>query len=511
MSIRFDAAALTSAAGQLSGGAQPHTPAVAEPPGADTTSASAVAQLNGASAALAAVLTHGAAVREVGALALSSTATTLSAQDEANAVGISSSTGPSQAAAPTPLPSIPTPSVPAIPTVPAALTPMPGEAYSHALYGGPGSSSLHSFADQWEQSATQLRQAAASTTQVGDTIDANWEDGRQRAGANTRRHGEWLSQMGEQAGTLANRARAVAQSFETAKQSTPSPQEFAQARQELQQARTRFQASRGANAVEVQAKTENLARKQAEATAAATGYHSSVSSGALSGLSGKIKTAPPIAGGGGDDDVAGSGGEGKVESVDWKPGDKRHYPIVAGPGGLGPAQPPDGPGWVEIGERSGNFVRADELPGLKIQNPGELGPAPFYDRSGDRHRYIELVPGSGAWVPDTEFPNAKILPPGALGPHGSEEYLPGSGIWLPREDLIPDPRDPSPPNYGQVRPASFVESTGFSTGLGGGWDDEVEDELDVPFGWVQDWTGKWSPPVISPGGAMGGGGGRAPV
>lgn len=506
MSITFDAAALTAAAGQLSNGAQPHAPAVAEPPGADTTSVSAVAQLNGASAALAAVLTHGSAVRELGALALSGTATTLSAQDEGNAAGISSGTAPSAAAAPVSLPSIPAPSVPTIPTVPAALPPLPGEAHSHALYGGPGSSSLHSFAEQWTQSAALLRQTAASTTQAGDAIDANWEDGKQRAGANTRRHGEWLSQMSEQADTLAHHARSLAQNFETAKQSTPSPQEFTQARQELTQAILRFQASRGANAPEVQEKTQNLARKQAEATAAAADYHCSVSSSTLSAMGDKIKTAPPITGAG--------DGDGQVEEAGWKKGDKRHYPIVRGPGGLGPAQPPDGPGWVEIGSGSGNFVRPDELPGLKIKNPGDLGPAPFYDNSGGEHGWMELVPGSGAWVPDNTFPDAQIKAPGALGPYGSDEYLPGSGIWVPRDDLIPDPRDPSPPHYGQMMPASFTQPTGFATSLGDGWDDDpvTEAEQIAPPGWSQDYHGNWSPPAITPGGAMGGGGGgRAPI
>lgn len=510
MSISFDAAALTAAAGQLSDGAQSHAPAVAEPPGVDMTSVSAVSQLNGVSAALSAVLTHGSAVREVGALALSGTATTLSAQEDANAAGIGSGTGPSAAAAPTPLPSIPTPSVPTIPTVPAALAPLPGEAHSHALYGGPGSSSLHSFADQWTQSSARLRQTAATTRQAADAIDANWQDGQQRAGANTRQHGEWLSQMSEQAETLANHARSLAQKFETAKQNTPSPQEFTQARQELNQALSRFQASRGANAIEVQQKTENLARKQAEATASAADYHSSVTSSTLSAMGDQIKTAPAIAGGGGD--FAGRDGHGEVDNASWKEGDKRHYPIVRGPNGLGPAQPADGPGWVEIGPRSGNFVRADELPHLQIKNPGDLGPAPFYDNHGGAHGWMELVPGSGAWVPDDEFPNATIKTPGALGPYGSEEYLPGSGIWLPREDLVPDPSDPAPPHLGQTMPASFVQSTGFSTGLDSGWENQTEEEMEVPHGWVQDWTGKWSPPVITPDGAMGGGGGgRAPV
>lgn len=71
MPIHVDAEGLSAAARQLSGTAQAHAPAAAEPPGADMTSLSAVSQLNAASTALAALLSHGSAVREVGALAVS--------------------------------------------------------------------------------------------------------------------------------------------------------------------------------------------------------------------------------------------------------------------------------------------------------------------------------------------------------------------------------------------------------------------------------------------------------
>lgn len=447
MPLLLDAAGLSSAAVQLSGSAQVHAPAVAEPPGADPTSASAVAQLNAASAALAALLSHGSAVREVGALAVSNTATFLTAQDDANAAGIASDSSPASAGGPAALPVVPAPNVPIVPAFPVALAPLPGEAHAQALYGGPGSSSLHSFADHWDSSASQLRRLAETTTQAGNAIDASWDDaGRQRAGANTRRHGEWLSQMSDQAGTLAGHARSVAESFETAKRSTPSPQEFAQARRELQEAMARFAASRGANAGEVQERSQNLAFKQTQATSAATAYHSSVSSGTLSASTESMKLAPPIAGGGGSSDFAGQGGDGEVKMVDWKPGDQRHYPIIRGEGGLGPAQPAHGPGWVEIGPRSGIFVRSDELPGMQVRTPGGLGPAPTYDGHGNPVPYLELGKGSGVWVPQNDFPGAQIQSPESLGPYGYEEFIPGTGIWLPREDLVPDPADPAPPS-----------------------------------------------------------------
>jgi hypothetical protein len=134
-----------------------------------------------------------------------------------------------------------------------------------------------------------------------------------------------------------------------------------------------------------------------------------------------------------------------LDSKQWKPGDKRHQPFIAGPGGLGPPSGVgSGPGWLEIGSGSGNFVRADELPGAKVGGPGMPGPPPFYDKVGNEHSWIELSPKTGVWVPDTSFPDAKIFPPGSgLPPYGYQEYLPGSGIFLPNRDLIPEPLMPS--------------------------------------------------------------------
>lgn len=132
----------------------------------------------------------------------------------------------------------------------------------------------------------------------------------------------------------------------------------------------------------------------------------------------------------------------------WVVGDPRHEPWVAGPGGPKPPGPPDGPRWIEIGPGSGTFIRADELPGAIVKQPGELGP-PGFQINGDPHGYIELVPHSGVWVPDNSLPDAQFRAPGALGPSRSAEYLPGSGIWLP-DNLIREPLAP-PPRWAETR------------------------------------------------------------
>ena len=145
--------------------------------------------------------------------------------------------------------------------------------------------------------------------------------------------------------------------------------------------------------------------------------------------SGGAKQSPPATG---------------LDSHKWKPGDKRHLPYIAGPGGLGPPNPWGEPPWLEIGSGSGNFVRSDELPHVKVLAPGELGPPTASDEHGNPDPYIELGPNTGVWAPRSDFPGAKFYPPGSTEkpPYGWEEFLPDSGIYLWHGDLLPEPADP---------------------------------------------------------------------
>jgi hypothetical protein len=445
MVVEVNPEGLTAAATQLAGTSQPYTPAVALPPGADLTSVSAVERLNAASAGLVARLNHACVLRELGGQAVANTAQMAVRQDEANAQAISNGRAAGGLAGGVmSVPHVAAPTVPDLPQMPAALAPLPGEAHSQALYGGPGSNSVYQFADQWSRYGDHLSELAETLNRAGQSINENWDHGQQQAGANTLRHGSWAAEMSEQAHSLAGYARTVAEGFDTAKASTPSPQEFANTRAQLQDAMRRLAASKGSNAAEVQQLTQKYAGQQAEATDAVTGYHGRVTGASFS--TGGAKDAPPITGGGTGQDspFAGASGSGDIKLDAWKLGDKRHYPYMAGPGGPGPAQPADGPPWVEIGPGSGNFVRSDELPGVEVLKPGALGPAPFYEH-GNEVPYIELGPNTGVWVPQTDFPGAQFRAPGALGPYGYEEYLPGSGIWVWADDLIPEPYNPRGP------------------------------------------------------------------
>jgi len=141
-----------------------------------------------------------------------------------------------------------------------------------------------------------------------------------------------------------------------------------------------------------------------------------------------------------------------LDSQTWKPGDQRHMPYIAGREGMGPPNYPDSPPWIEIGDKSGNFVRSDELPGLVRQDPQLPGPATRYDGHGNPDPYISLGPGTGAWAPRSDFPGAKIYSPGSteLPPYGWEEWMPGSGIYMWHGDLIPEPlQGPSTQTYPQ--------------------------------------------------------------
>lgn len=146
---------------------------------------------------------------------------------------------------------------------------------------------------------------------------------------------------------------------------------------------------------------------------------------------------------------------GVADGQQWKPGDKRHMPVIAGPGGLGPANPWGEPGWLEIGSGSGHFVRKDELPHVQVLEPGALGPPTVSDQHGNPDPYIELGPNTGVWAPKSDFPGAKFYAPGSSErpPYGWEEFLPGSGIYLWHGDLIPEPhspyRNPDPGTYPQ--------------------------------------------------------------
>ncbi|OPX05351.1 hypothetical protein B1790_32320 [Mycobacterium sp. AT1] len=502
------AATVASASSTVSGGAVTVTA-----PASDPVSAAVSQTLQARCAAVTGYSSLAQSITQARGAMLTGSAHTYEEQEQLNAASLRAGGGGSSQSGPPPVavPSLPTPTIPTVSAPQVGAPPTNGKDVARLLHGGPGPAGLYSAAQQMRAHATELQSAARQLQGSSAALSADWQAASgDQASQRIRELGQWYERHGEHATATATALESHADAYSRARSNTPTPQQFEDTESRLKQA-----AQANANPANMGRYAPVVSALQTELgglhTKAMTQYADYARSAGNPSLVGPPLEPPPRPG----SPFAGQSGHGEVDPAAWKKGDKRHYPIIRGPNGLGPSQPADGPGWVEIGPGSGNFVRPDELPDLKIKNPGDLGPSPFYDSNGNEHGWRELVPGSGAWVPDDEFPNAQIKPPGALGPFGHEEYLPGSGIWLPREDLIPDPRDPSPPGYGQTVPASFTQSTGgFAASMGDGWDDDpvTEAEQIAPPGWSQDYHGNWSPPVITPGGAMGGGsGGRAPI
>ncbi len=450
--VWVDEQGLSAAGARLARTSQTYVPAVALAPGVDMTSVSAAQHLNAVSAGLVARLNHANVLRELGGQAVINTATMLASQDDDNAAAIANASITTDAVGGLmSVPHVPAPPVPDIPQIPAALAPLPGEAHSRALYGGPGSSSVYQFAQQWSRHGDQLSTLADTLNNTAEAIDQHWDRGQQQAGANTVRHASWVAEMSQHARSLAGYARIVAESFDRAKADTPSPEEFGQTRTKLTNAMQHYAATKGANATEVQQLTQQYADQQAQATHAVTGYHGQITTASIhTDTTGK--DAPPIAGGGKDSPPPAR----PLDSTKWKPGDKRHMPYIAGRGGVGPPNPPDAPPWIEIGQYSGNWVRSDELPGVKVMEPNGIRPAPVHDEHGNEIAYIELGPHTGVWAPQSDFPGAKIYPPGsdALPPYGYDEWIPGSGIYLWHGDMVPEPYNPRAP---LVPPQTFPQ------------------------------------------------------
>lgn len=302
MAIRVDTEALASDGVGLGAPDAPHTPTAATPPGADAVSVGAVAQLLAHAEALDLVVGHAHLVRAAGGLSVTGTAEVLHSVDAHNAALFGSRTPPPISSVPTaPVPAPPVP--PAIPAMP-PLPPLPGEAHAIALHTGNGSQSLRSFSAECRARATDLGAMADSLRQRGISIDQHWQDGYQRAGANTIRLGTWVSSAEPQSHAIASTADSFADDFDTALQRTPTPQEFQTARTNMSNA-----AAAGNMPAHVRAQ-QQIASLQAAAFESMTTYHGAVAS-RVTALGTPLPAAPPIKTDGGDGDVQmyDSGGE----------------------------------------------------------------------------------------------------------------------------------------------------------------------------------------------------------
>jgi hypothetical protein len=297
--LRADGAGL-SATASPSGGA-PRCAAAA----ADPVSVSVASTLTQWSNALWTLMEHAGRQREAGGMSLSATASHLGAIDDANAANIGNSLigDASQTplpAAPTPNAdaSIPVPTLPAMPDMPAP-PPLTGEQVSAMVHAGPGPDRLRAFAQQWRDTlAPHIMSTADETRRYGHSVECNWDDGDPAAARNVNEHADWLeSALHQHAMRLADSADQAATHVESVIQDTPRPEEFQDIHNRITVAEANYRASGGRNRGQLVALNGELGQMQASAAA---GYQTYAAAAPVTATGGAQPPppAPPIVRGG---------------------------------------------------------------------------------------------------------------------------------------------------------------------------------------------------------------------
>ena len=391
------------------------------PPGLDPVSAAVAAQLSAHSAALTALIDHSGLLRADGGVVTAQTAAVFAQTDEANASMFTAAGADGPVVATTPPAAVPTePSAPLLPAIPgmAAVPSLPGEALSRALHSGPGPASLRDLAAAWRERASTLEEVAGQTEHVARSIDTHWEDGVQRAGANTADHAVWLRQMSAHALGLAGAADEAADQFDLAVATAPTPEEFARARRDYTQAWADNVRANGLLITQVSAAAARIAEKQAQATEAGAVY-SAAAATTTADVSPPPRPAPPIASPGGDGGVAlpiTRGADPTGEEPVYRDGGDALDPATGGDapdpavGAGAPVQPvadpglPSGPGAPTdpgavgaVANIAGTIMGAglgtasQLVPGVMPSGAGGLASAPLSALSG-----LSGIPGLGA-------------------------------------------------------------------------------------------------------------------
>ncbi|SHV74279.1 PPE domain-containing protein [Mycobacteroides abscessus] len=289
--LAADGAQLSSMSGGISG------PVLAQPPGADVTSASVVAQLNAHAAALTTHLTHAAAVRVHGGIVTQAVAAGFDLADQDYAALLSDPAS-GRVPAPAAVPNIAAPELPPLPTIPAAATlpDLTGEAHARAIHTGPGPSSLYEAASYWRGQASQLQLAADQAKHLATRVETHWDDQNPKAATNIRRHGDWLADASSKASALAGAYNDAGDHFTSHRRETPPPQDFDNVRNLRNRAiMLNNNPPIGAYSAKIAEYTEKYGELQSRATAAAGSYHTM--SGATTGsIAPPPNPAPPIAG-----------------------------------------------------------------------------------------------------------------------------------------------------------------------------------------------------------------------
>lgn len=337
---------------------------------------------------------------------LASSVHTYDEQEQLNAASLRSAGNGSAALASAPpvVPTLPTPSIPAITAPQLGAPPSNGKDIAVLLHGGPGPAGLYNAAQQMRSHANQL-QNAARQLQRGST--AIWADWRSAAGDQASQRinelGQWYERHGEHASATAAALDSHADNYARARANTPTPEQFQDTEQRLKQAAqaNANPANMGRYAPVVSALQTELGGLHAKATAQYADYTRSASNPSLIGTPLEPPPRPNTTG---------------TQALDVPlspvPDDPQKY-------------------WLDLNK-------------MVLQDPKALGP----------FGYHELVPHSGAWYPDVPSSPATApvdlkdivqLAPGALGPSRYQELIPGSGTWVPEPNAFYAPGVPDKP------------------------------------------------------------------
>jgi len=302
-----DGAALSAPAGPTA------VPPVAAP-AADPVSQSIATALSARALSLSALLAHGEALRAVGDTALRGTAAAFVDTDSANAARIAGNDSATMPGSVPPAAHVPVPELPSLPALPAAPT-MPGDAFTQLVHSGPGGSPLREVGDLLRSHVVAaLRDQADGVIAVAKSIDVDWQDdGLQRAGANTVRHGDWIHRVADDTEALAGACDDFADQLDQTRRATPAPEDF-------QLVRTNFAAAQAAgDPIGMARAAADYSQLHSRALDAMLGYHGGAAS-TTAALDTPLSPAPSIAGTGSspDDVISGDDGRGAVQAVDFK-------------------------------------------------------------------------------------------------------------------------------------------------------------------------------------------------
>ena len=221
--LRVDTALLAGDGHGLADSRLSITPPTAISPAADPISEEMTALLAAHSTALAAVIEHSGGLRVHGGAVLVHAASVLFDADAHWAAVIGGTRSAGGAGPPgVGVPDAPQKVTPSQMPAPVGTPGVTGEQFSVYVHSGAGSALLRDFAEAWLTHATGLEGLSERVHSNGLSIDEHWSGG-QRAGANTREHGEWLGNGADQARLVARTADALATQFDAAKAATPTP------------------------------------------------------------------------------------------------------------------------------------------------------------------------------------------------------------------------------------------------------------------------------------------------